>query len=200
MAHSSQYVFLAGAVSGLLEGVSIQPLEMLKTRFQIHKGEHLQLIPTIRDIIREGGVKQLYRGGLPEITGLIPRATAALSTLEFSHRTFRLVPLECTHILVCHGICSTPVLATHTITCTHLPCNVAHAGNSIDCLTLTCQCAYCEHACRHLHHGHLPLPYAYLSGALAGVSEGIVFSPFQVIKVMANNASTVENTSFPPGA
>eukprot|EP00877_Chromochloris_zofingiensis_P010138 jgi/Chrzof1/5378/Cz16g00190.t1 len=114
---------------------------MLKTRFQIHKGEHLQLIPTIRDIIREGGVKQLYRGGLPEITGLIPRATAALSTLEFSHRTFR-----------------------------------------------------------HLHHGHLPLPYAYLSGALAGVSEGIVFSPFQVIKVMANNASTVENTSFPPGA
>lgn len=41
------------------------------------------------EILSEGGVRQLYRGGLPEITGLIPRATAALSTLEFSRRMFR---------------------------------------------------------------------------------------------------------------
>jgi hypothetical protein len=34
-------------------------------------------------------VRQLYRGGAPEILGLIPRATAALSTLEFSRRLFR---------------------------------------------------------------------------------------------------------------
>jgi hypothetical protein len=36
---------------------------MLKTRFQINSGSHLRLLPTIRDIIAEGGVKQLYRGG-----------------------------------------------------------------------------------------------------------------------------------------
>jgi solute carrier family 25 2-oxodicarboxylate transporter 21 len=41
------------------------------------------------EIIAEGGVRQLYRGGAPEILGLIPRATAALSTLEFSRRLFR---------------------------------------------------------------------------------------------------------------
>jgi hypothetical protein len=40
-----------------------QPLEMLKTRFQINAGGHLRLIPTIREIVAEGGVKQLYRGG-----------------------------------------------------------------------------------------------------------------------------------------
>lgn len=63
------YVFLSGAISGVIEGVTIQPLEMLKTRFQINTGEPLRIIPTIKEIIKEGGVLQLYRGGLPEITG-----------------------------------------------------------------------------------------------------------------------------------
>lgn len=35
---------------------------MLKTRFQINPGQHLKLLPTIREIIAEGGVSQLYRG------------------------------------------------------------------------------------------------------------------------------------------
>eukprot|EP00882_Tetradesmus_deserticola_P003923 GHRQ01004148.1.p1 GENE.GHRQ01004148.1~~GHRQ01004148.1.p1 ORF type:complete len:311 (+),score=141.45 GHRQ01004148.1:882-1814(+) len=121
---NSQYVFLAGAISGVAEGVTIQPLEMLKTRFQINQGAHLRIIPTVKEIIAEGGVRQLYRGGAPEILGLIPRATAALSTLEFSRRLFR-----------------------------------------------------------SWHDGQLPAPYAYLSGALCGVTEGVVFAPFQVIKV-----------------
>jgi solute carrier family 25 2-oxodicarboxylate transporter 21 len=42
------------------------------------------MLPTIREIVAEGGVGQLYRGGLPEIAGLMPRASAAMSTLEFS--------------------------------------------------------------------------------------------------------------------
>lgn len=110
-----EYVFLAGAISGFAEGITIQvrratqralatcallhaaalpqdmarphaaaparlqgpncqaiqqhqplhspqPLEMLKTRFQINPGSHLKLLPTIREIIAEGGVRQLYRG------------------------------------------------------------------------------------------------------------------------------------------
>ncbi|KIY96069.1 2-oxodicarboxylate carrier 2 [Monoraphidium neglectum] len=106
---------------------------MLKTRFQINPGQHLKLLPTIREIIAEGGVSQLYRGeqspprqrrGLPEILGLMPRASAAMSTLEFSRRFFR-----------------------------------ERSG------------------------GELPARYAYASGALSGVSEGVVFAPFQVIKV-----------------
>ncbi len=47
----------------------VQPLELLKTRFQIHSGASLRLIPTLKEIIREGGLMRLYRGGLPEITG-----------------------------------------------------------------------------------------------------------------------------------
>lgn len=102
----------------------MQPLEMLKTRMQISHSK-LQLMPTLRDILREGGFRQLYRGGLPEITGLIPRATAALSTLEYSQRLFRSWDKD----------------------------------------------------------GQLTAPYAYASGSLCGVTEGVVFSPFQVIKV-----------------
>jgi solute carrier family 25 2-oxodicarboxylate transporter 21 len=61
---------LAGAVSGVVEGLSIQPLELIKTRFQINAGERMRLLPTVRAILAEGGVAQLYRGALPEITGV----------------------------------------------------------------------------------------------------------------------------------
>ena len=118
------YVFLAGALSGLAEGVTIQPLEMLKTRFQINEGARMRMLPALREIISEGGVRQLYRGGLPEIAGLMPRAAAALSTLEFSRRFFK-----------------------------------------------------------ERHGGRLRAADAYLSGALSGVSEGVAFAPFQVVKV-----------------
>ncbi|MEW5306733.1 MAG: hypothetical protein WDW36_009177 [Sanguina aurantia] len=123
-AQRDHFVFLSGAISGIVEGVTIQPLELLKTRFQINTGPPMSIIPALREIIREGGVRQLYRGALPEITGLVPRATAALSTLEFSRKEFR-------------------------------------ARNG----------------------GQLSVPAAYLSGAMAGVPEGIAFAPFQVIKV-----------------
>eukprot|EP00798_Chlamydomonas_sp_ICE-L_P001480 gene1480-32866_t len=62
---------------------------MIRNRFQIHTEGKLRIIPTIKEIIREGGVRQLYRGGIPEIAGLVPRATAALATLEYSRREFR---------------------------------------------------------------------------------------------------------------
>ncbi len=43
-------VFLAGAISGIAEGVTIQPLEMLKTRFQINTGQTMQLLPAVREV------------------------------------------------------------------------------------------------------------------------------------------------------
>jgi hypothetical protein len=128
---TTHYVFMAGALSGVMEGVSIQPLEMIKTRFQINEGARLRIIPTIKDIIKEGGVLQLYRGGLPEIVGLMPRASASLSTLELSRRKFR-----------------------------------------------------------EWNGGELSTQHAFLSGALSGVSEGVAFSPFQVIKVRTAEAVT----------
>ena len=79
-------VFGAGAVAGIAEGVCIQPLEMIKTRFQINEGAPMKVIPTAHAIIREGGLRQLYRGGLPEIVGLVPRSAAMWSGYEISRR------------------------------------------------------------------------------------------------------------------
>jgi solute carrier family 25 2-oxodicarboxylate transporter 21 len=89
-------VVAAGALSGVVEGLSIHPLELVKTRAQIHEGPSpLRLAPTLRAIVQgdggatPGGLRQLYRGALPEIVGLAPRASAALTTLEMSQRWFR---------------------------------------------------------------------------------------------------------------
>jgi len=45
------------------------------------------------------------------------------------------------------------------------------------CCSLSLSC------CSSWHEGHLLTSYAYLSGALSGVTEGVAFAPFQVIKV-----------------
>jgi hypothetical protein len=78
--------------------------------------------------------------------------------------------------------------------------------NSIRQLALAHQTSTCFLAalppCRSWHYGQLLTPYAYLSGALCGVTEGVAFAPFQVIKVssprvrhqsrQAGNLQTVE--------
>lgn len=84
-------------------------------------GEPLRLLSTLRQLLAEGGAAQLFRGALPEIGGLAPRAAAALSTLEYSQRLFR---------------------SWHP-------------------------------------QRQLTAPAAYMAGALSGVSEAVVFNPFQ---------------------
>jgi hypothetical protein len=135
-------VFIAGALSGLAEGVTIQPLEMLKTRFQINSGPRMRLLPAVREILAEGGVRQLYRGGLPEIAGLMPRAAAAMSTLELSRRWC---------LARGGGL---------------LPGSGSGGGSSTAAAAVT-----------------LTPAAAYATGALSGVSEGLAFAPFQVVKV-----------------
>ncbi len=101
-------VFLAGAAAGIFEGIVVQPMEMVKTRFQINAGAKMRIIPTMRAIIAEGGMRQLYRGGLPEIAGLIPRSSAMWSGYELSRRELtRLNGGVCnTQIVAASGVCA----------------------------------------------------------------------------------------------
>ncbi|GIL72601.1 hypothetical protein Vretimale_4332 [Volvox reticuliferus] len=82
-------VFAAGATAGLIEGICVQPLEFMKTRLQLNEGKPLPMTTILREALREGGVAQLYRGALPELTGMVPRSTGALASLEFSKRLLR---------------------------------------------------------------------------------------------------------------
>jgi hypothetical protein len=87
-AMENAHVFLSGAAAGIFEGVIVQPLEMVKTRFQINTGAPMKVFHTISSLVREGGFLRLYRGGLPEIVGLIPRSTAMWSTYGWSNMFF----------------------------------------------------------------------------------------------------------------
>ena len=62
----------------------------------------MRILPTARAIVREGGVLQLYRGGLPEIVGLIPRSSAMWSGYEISRREM---------VSMNGGVCTTPIVA-----------------------------------------------------------------------------------------
>lgn len=118
-------VFLAGAVAGVCEGITVQPMEMVKTRFQINTGQPMQILPTMRAIVAEGGVRQLYRGGLPEIAGLVPRSSAMWSGYEFSRREMtKLNGGVCnTQIVamagVCGGICEATAFSPFQVTFPH---------------------------------------------------------------------------------
>jgi solute carrier family 25 2-oxodicarboxylate transporter 21 len=72
---------LAGALAGLVEVIMVQPLDMVKTRFQIHdKGRNPSVPRALLDVYREGGIGRFYRGFLPEAASTMPARTAMYST------------------------------------------------------------------------------------------------------------------------
>jgi|ERR1719422_867078 len=77
---------IAGAVAGGCETLTIQPLDMVKTRFQLNKGANPSMFTAFRELVAEGGVLRLYRGLLPEISGNIPTRTAMFAGRDFASR------------------------------------------------------------------------------------------------------------------
>eukprot|EP00927_Polykrikos_kofoidii_P048526 TRINITY_DN42795_c0_g1_i1.p1 TRINITY_DN42795_c0_g1~~TRINITY_DN42795_c0_g1_i1.p1 ORF type:complete len:277 (+),score=38.08 TRINITY_DN42795_c0_g1_i1:317-1147(+) len=72
----SDVAAVAGAVSGAVEALVVQPLDMVKTRFQLNPGQNPSIISEFRQLIKEGGFPRLYRGVLPEMAGNMPTRTA----------------------------------------------------------------------------------------------------------------------------
>ena len=59
----------AGGIAGVVEAVVVQPLELIKVRFQLNHGNNPSIASCARDIIAEGGPSRLFRGLLPELVG-----------------------------------------------------------------------------------------------------------------------------------
>lgn len=59
----------AGGIAGIVEAVVVQPLELIKVRFQLNHGNNPSITSYARDIIAEGGPSRLFRGLLPELVG-----------------------------------------------------------------------------------------------------------------------------------
>jgi solute carrier family 25 2-oxodicarboxylate transporter 21 len=76
---------LAGAVAGVAECVAVQPLDMVKTRFQLVAGPGAvrpSVAAALRQLVREGGVPRLYRGILPELAAMAPKSSAMYSSYQ----------------------------------------------------------------------------------------------------------------------
>jgi len=118
------HLFIAGAIAGTCEVVVVQPLDMLKTRFQLSPGHDVGVLAGLRTVAAEGGAQRLYRGIVPELLCGIPKSSAMYAAYA-----------------------QTRTLVTRA------------RGGRDDALTSFC------------------------AGAVSGVPEALIVTPFQVVKV-----------------
>lgn len=79
---------LAGSLAGWVECLAVQPLDNVKTRFQLQTaaGPTPSVAQGVRSLVAEGGVGRLYRGMLPELLAITPKSMAMYSAYEFARR------------------------------------------------------------------------------------------------------------------
>ncbi|KAI7692485.1 Calcium-binding mitochondrial carrier protein SCaMC-2-A [Sarcoptes scabiei] len=78
--------FLAGSLAGAVSQTVIYPMEVLKTRFCLRKtGQYKGLWDAALKIYSNGGVKNFYRGYVPNLIGIIPYAGIDLTIYEVSY-------------------------------------------------------------------------------------------------------------------
>lgn len=75
---------VAGAISGAIEAVAVQPLDMIKTRFQLSAGHNPTLLQALRELLAEGGIPRLYRGLIPEMVGNMPTRSGLYAGKTFA--------------------------------------------------------------------------------------------------------------------
>lgn len=92
---SASQLFAAGAISGVVECLTVQPLDMAKTRVQLMSAQSNGLthrpsvVGIISALIREGGIPRLYRGVLPELAAMMPKQSAMYASYEGAVRLLR---------------------------------------------------------------------------------------------------------------
>lgn len=79
-----QLVTMAGAASGLLAGIVVCPLDVVKTRIQAQgvKNRYGTFTRAFRTILAEEGIKGLYRGVVPVTIGYLPTWTIYFTVYE----------------------------------------------------------------------------------------------------------------------
>lgn len=75
--------FLAGSAAGAISQTVIYPMEVLKTRFCLRStGQYSGLMDAARKINAQGGLRNFYRGYVPNLLGIIPYAGIDLTIYE----------------------------------------------------------------------------------------------------------------------
>ncbi|KAK1739225.1 mitochondrial carrier protein [Skeletonema marinoi] len=96
MSSSASHTILAcaGGIAGVIEAVLVQPLELIKVRFQLNHGHNGSIISCASGILLEGSaaggttmkVSRLFRGLLPELCGMFPTRSVMYSSNEMAKR------------------------------------------------------------------------------------------------------------------
>lgn len=75
--------FLAGSAAGAISQTVIYPMEVLKTRFCLRStGQYTGLMDAAAKINAQGGLRNFYRGYVPNLLGIIPYAGIDLTIYE----------------------------------------------------------------------------------------------------------------------
>ncbi|KDP32386.1 hypothetical protein JCGZ_13311 [Jatropha curcas] len=80
---------IAGAIAGVSSTLCTYPLELLKTRLTVQRGEYKNLLDAFLKIVQEEGPGELYRGLTPSLIGVVPYAAAnyfAYDTLKKAYK------------------------------------------------------------------------------------------------------------------
>eukprot|EP01128_Nolandella_sp_AFSM9_P000277 TRINITY_DN10446_c0_g1_i1.p1 TRINITY_DN10446_c0_g1~~TRINITY_DN10446_c0_g1_i1.p1 ORF type:complete len:289 (+),score=33.99 TRINITY_DN10446_c0_g1_i1:93-959(+) len=83
---SATQLSIAGAVGGISEALAVQPLDMVKTRFQLNSGQNPSIVSYLQKIYAKDGFMRFYRGVLPEIAGMIPKSAMMYMSNEVARR------------------------------------------------------------------------------------------------------------------
>ncbi|KAI5077267.1 hypothetical protein GOP47_0007091 [Adiantum capillus-veneris] len=80
---------IAGATAGVCSTLCTYPLELLKTRLTIQRGVYKNLTDAFVKICQEEGPRELYRGLMPSVIGVIPYAAANYYAYDFLRRLYK---------------------------------------------------------------------------------------------------------------
>lgn len=84
-----KYNLLCGGIAGVSEILCMYPLDVVKTRFQLHVGSHSNTIfGTMKDIVKTDGVSALYRGIVPPILAEAPKRAIKFGANEYYRDLF----------------------------------------------------------------------------------------------------------------
>lgn len=76
---------MSGSLAGAISQTVIYPMEVLKTRFCLREtGQYKGLVDAASKIHSNGGIRNFYRGYVPNLIGIIPYAGIDLTIYEVS--------------------------------------------------------------------------------------------------------------------
>ena len=81
--------FVAGAIAGISEVLTMYPLDVVKTRSQLYVGKSMGTIATLSNIVKQEGFSRLYRGIIPPICTEAPKRATKFAANDMWNQFYR---------------------------------------------------------------------------------------------------------------